>query len=196
MGNRVNSLENDKKIQAKFTKALAKKGDKYELLWRMGVETGLRISDLLSLKVQDVLMYPVTVKEQKTGKTREFTLSEKLAADIWAYTERRKMWLSDYLFPGHGKRPDYPELQQAMTRQQAHRVISSVAADLGLAHVGTHSMRKTYARNFFAATGDLKALQRELNHKYLDTTLLYLINILGNGRFELAAPLEAAGEKR
>ena len=191
MGNRVNSLENDRNLQRKFTKALAKKGDKYALLWRLGVETGLRISDLLALKVQDVLMYPVTVKELKTGKIREFTLSEKLAADVWAYTERRKMWLSDYLFPGHGKRLDCSELQQAMTRQQAHRVISTTAAEMGLSRVGTHSMRKTYARNYFAATGDLRALQKELNHKYLDTTLLYLINILGNGKYELAAPVES-----
>jgi site-specific recombinase XerD len=68
---------------------------------------------------------------------------------------------------------------KALSRVQAWRIIARMAKLAGLERIGTHSMRKTFATELFNATGSFEAVQGALNHKYLSTTISYL---LGKGK--------------
>ena len=60
-----------------------KKGDKYYILFRIGINVGLRVSDILLLKVSDVRAKThVTIVEKKTGKVRRFLIPNSLQKEI------------------------------------------------------------------------------------------------------------------
>jgi site-specific recombinase XerC len=69
-----------------------------------------------------------------------------------------------------------------MSRQWARRVIALTARNLSIDEVGAHSMRKIYACNIFRSTGDLEAVRVALNHSKVETTLIYLRDVLPAGR--------------
>ena len=70
----VYPIKDPQKIIALKNLLKTRKGRDY-MLFMMGIHSGLRISDLLSLKVEDVLnQHRITIREQKTGKTKSFPL--------------------------------------------------------------------------------------------------------------------------
>ena len=96
----------------------------------LGIITGLRISDLLALKVSDVGQ-AFEVVEQKTRKKKRIMLCD----DQWYVLE-------SYIICNHLKPDDrlFPT-----TRQTVLKYIKRAAADLGIkSPIGTHSMRKSY----------------------------------------------------
>ena len=150
--------------QRRFENALQ---EPYWLLWRVGIDTGLRIGDLLQMRVCDVLALVggITVLEKKTGKTRKVRLSPVTAARLIAYTAR--MPLNGYVWDSPAK-PGQP-----IARQSVWRVYKKAAS--GSKNIGTHSARKTFAQKLYKKT-DLETVQETFDHKYPSTTLLYVIN--------------------
>jgi len=126
----------------------------------LGIITGLRVGDMLALRAGDVGEL-FTVKESKTGKTKIIHLPFEGWKFIETYILVNEIPPDGRLFP--------------TTRQTAHRYFKRAAKELGLENVGTHSMRKTYAWNVFRVTNCLKTTRDALNHKYLTTTMLYLV---------------------
>lgn len=123
---------------------------------RISADTGLRVSDVLSIRCGD-LQSTMKVRERKTGKQRTVHLKPatlKACKAFAAYGE-------DKLIP--------------VNRSTIYRQIKKSAADLGYDHVSMHSIRKLYARNYCKAHG-LAATQREMQHDYLSTTMLYVLN--------------------
>ena len=74
--NRVIPIENDEKL-LEIKEELKKKGTMPLLLWTFGVNTSLRISDILPIKVKDVMGDKLYLKEKKTGKHQEIALNIK-----------------------------------------------------------------------------------------------------------------------
>ena len=69
----------EKKNIKKIEKFLAKKNKRDLLLFVMGTNTGLRISDILALNVKDVKNKDfINIVEKKTGKLKRFPLNEKI----------------------------------------------------------------------------------------------------------------------
>lgn len=136
----------------------------------IAVETGLRISDILSLPSE--LSTRMEVKEQKTGKTREVTMSRELLSRATTYhnTDGR---------PDNGKLFD-------IGRWTFYKQVTKVAKGLGLEHISAHSFRKTYAYEYYLKHG-LKATQEELRHDYASTTLFYVMDIPEGGEDEVSA---------
>jgi integrase len=106
------------------------------LLWALGITTGLRISDLLELRLADFLTpdgdvaESITIKEQKTGQGRTIILAPIVLEGLAAY--RDSITEGEKLF--------------AITREQARRLIKRWCDDCGLrGNYGTHTMRKTFA---------------------------------------------------
>ncbi len=125
---------------------------------QISAETGLRVSDVLGITV-GALKRAMDVLERKTGKVRHVRLSEKTYAAA-------KALASD--------RPDDEQLIKR-NRSTIYRHIKEAAGSLGLEHVSMHSFRKLFARGFAAKYG-LMAAQAELRHKYVSTTLLYVVD--------------------
>jgi len=89
-------------------------GEIYRDIWSLGINTALRISDLLSIKMEDLTSETLTLKESKTGKTRRITLNRRAQEIV---TRRKQAYPSDvYLFSSKG---------QQSSRQQAYRPLYS-----------------------------------------------------------------------
>ncbi len=81
----VQPIRDKKKIE-EIKAILKENGTRDLLLFSMGINTGLRISDLLNLKVIDVKgKSHVEIKEQKTGKLKRFPLLGNLQLLIDEY---------------------------------------------------------------------------------------------------------------
>ncbi len=139
----------------------------------VGINVGLRAGDLLSLKINDVtdgniVFDTVTIKEQKTGKTRNFALNKNAKEAIQLYINSLADYnLNDYLFKsrkgGHlGVRP-------------LHHIIKTLTKDLGIkGNFGTHTLRKTMAYHRYINNVPLETLQKLLNHSSSAITLRYI----------------------
>jgi integrase len=154
----------------RMTKALAAKHGKYKVMWLIGIETGLRIGDILKLRVSDVSGGELVVQEQKTNKVKSVKLSVSLMRVISAHQRKYDLRDDHYLVFSR----DHLRYR-SVTRQHAWRVVKAVSRSIGFEGIGTHSMRKTFARDrFFASGGDMEAVRRSLSHDHLITTLGYL----------------------
>jgi len=140
-------------------------------LFVLGINTGLRVSDLLSLKVYDVKdKTHIRIVEQKTmnsknkRKEKRFKINSELQHEVNIYTS--DMNYTDYLFPsrkgGHIK------------RVMAYRILNGAAKRVGLSEIGTHTMRKTFGYHFYKKTKDVALLQNLFGHSSPSVTLRYI----------------------
>ena len=102
--NTVEPIRDEKKI--KTMKAVLKDDStRNYLLFTLGINTGLRISDLLKLKIYDAVNNDGTIKdcihirEKKTGKENQFVLNKTVKEAIQEYVDSFKtLDMSMYLF--------------------------------------------------------------------------------------------------
>ena len=123
---------------------------------RISADTGLRVSDVLAIRVSDIAP-TMRVTERKTGKTRKVRLRP---STLRAATQ----------YAAHGQ-----DLLIPYDRTTIYRQVKHAADTLGYEHVSMHSIRKLYARQYCRKHG-LSATQHELQHDYLSTTLLYVLD--------------------
>ena len=156
----------DKSTEVKYQKIY----DRDWMLFKIGVNSALRIEDLAQLKVDDNLLrgYLYT-REMKTGKEQSFEMNYQLAKDIKEYIKRNNLYAGEYLFQsGKGK-------NKPITRQNAYIRLIDYADEVGVRYpIGCHSMRKFFARNYCEKTGDILTLQKMLNHSSYIVTLRYI----------------------
>ena len=137
---------------------------------RLAVEvslaTGLRISDVLGIKVEAVRNGKgrFTVRELKTGKTRRVTLSGELLERCLSLSGRV------YVFE---HRLDW---KRPRTRQSVWKDVKRVARLFRVkCNLAPHTARKTYAVGLYKRSGDLARVQRLLNHSSEAVTVLYAL---------------------
>lgn len=136
------------------------------LIMKTAMHTGLRLSDVLSLKIEQIK--PVTsVIEQKTGKSRRVGLTRSLCEEILHYAGFRAVNGHCFAFPG--RKPGTHQTRQAVW----HDVKRASKAFRMRQNVAPHSFRKYYAVDLLDKYGDIKRVQRALNHKYPGTTMIY-----------------------
>lgn len=135
-------------------------------LFNLGINTGLRVSDLVPLKVKDVKeKVHLVITEQKTGKTKRFMLPKATREMIEDYI--RGMQEEDYLFSSRkGNGP--------ISTTQAYRSLQKAADALGRDDIGTHTMRKTFGYHHYKKNKDIATLQMLFNHSAPSITLKYI----------------------
>jgi integrase len=144
---------------------LLKQSPRDHLLFVLGINTGLRISDILKLRVGDVQNSHIVIKEQKTGKVNRFLVNQKLRKALDEHT--RDLADEEYLFPSRkGGRP--------ILRGQAYRILNTAAEAVGLTEIGTHTLRKTFGYHHYRRFKDVALLQEILNHSSPSVTLRYI----------------------
>lgn len=162
--NEVSAIK-DKRTIDRIKKALHGRN---KLLFVLGINTGLRVSDLLALKVGDVRgQSAVTIREAKTGKARRFVLNDAARAAIREYVPKEAAAESP-LFPSRkGGRP--------ISRVQAYRILNEAAARAGVSGaIGTHSLRKTFGYFAYKQGADIALLMRVFKHSSQSVTLRYI----------------------
>ncbi|MBD7939659.1 tyrosine-type recombinase/integrase [Cytobacillus sp. Sa5YUA1] len=137
-------------------------------LFYFGINTGLRISDILRLRVKDVRGKDVTkIKMKKTEHTVEIYFNVVLQREIDKYTQR--MADSDWLFPSR-------EGEKTISRQMADKILRDAALGCGINQEawGTHSMRKTFGYHYYQRTKDVYYLMKLFGHTTQSQTLQYI----------------------
>lgn len=152
-------------------------GQRDEALFILGINCGLRVSDLLALRIGQVvdakgrILEAMEIVEAKTGKTRRFPIN-KAAREVLAPLLARSA--TD---DGGLERPLFPSRKGGgpITRKHAHRILSQAGRAVGLAGIGTHSLRKTFGYHVYQRTGgNLALVQKLLNHRSSGDTLRYI----------------------
>lgn len=170
--NFVEPIRDIKKIQT--MKTILRGNPRNELLFVLGINSALRVSDLLGLKVTDVLdeshnlKNAVILKERKTGKTKRFPLNESVRNALKRYFKTRPLRETDApLFPSRSG-------GGALTRKQAWAILQQAGKSIGLDNIGTHSLRKTFGYHVYRKTNDLAMVQQLLGHSNSCDTLRYI----------------------
>lgn len=137
------------------------------LLFIIGINTALRISDILPLRVRDITDTHIEITEKKTGKKKRIKINVAIR-DAVRDLVPKDAEPSDWLFPS--RKGDKP-----ISRSQAWRVLSKAAEDAGIrTPFGTHSLRKTFAYHAYKSGVELPLLMRILNHASQRETLRYI----------------------
>jgi integrase len=139
-------------------------------LFVFGMRTGFRISEILSLKVADLVQYGVMAD---TVTVRRSSMKGKRQSRSVPLHSQAKEAISDYL-KTRSYHPDSRLFE--MTRQHAWRILKEAAYKAHLSGtISTHSMRKTFGMNVYNRTNkNVVAAQRALGHVSLASTSHYL----------------------
>ena len=172
----VEPIKNIKDIKRIKQYLQGKQNKRDYLMFVLGINTGLRIGDLLALRIDDVLepgtmtiKHSVPIREQKTGKIREFELNVAAREAIALYLETTPEWnTAEFLFQSRkGNGP--------LTTRAAHKIIKTTLRDLGIkGNYGTHSLRKTFGYHRYSNNVKLETLQKLFNHSSPAVTLRYI----------------------
>lgn len=149
-------------------------GAQWYLLLILGFNTGLRISDIIPLRVQDIRGREyLIIEEGKTDKERRIFIRRDVGKRIDELLADRDP--NEYALLSRQRDPATGEARH-ISRQRAYGIIRQIAAEAGYTeHVGCHTMRKTYAWSLFDASGDnITLVQKALNHSSQAVTLHYL----------------------
>jgi len=149
-----------------------------ELLLNLGVDLMLRSSDLLNLKVSDVVSdtgkvkTEVMVKQKKTKKsTLRIPLSKNSINTIKKHLVGRD--LDSWIFVGN--KSHYTK--SPITQKQYSRIVKKWMSSLGVENVNdysTHSLRKTKPSEIFKQTQNVEVCRRLLGHSDISATSSYL----------------------
>tara|TARA_R100000234_G_scaffold46587_1_gene27771 strand:- start:4790 stop:5377 length:588 start_codon:yes stop_codon:yes gene_type:complete len=159
---------------------LEMKGNKRDaLLLKFGLNTGLRINDILRLKVKHLfdssgnlneyldLFESKTIK-RRNRKLKQIKLNSVIRPELISYVRYYGLGLDDWIFFS------LRDPMNPLDRVRAWTILKDAAKRAGIAKFGTHSMRKTLAYNVYNKTKDLALVMRLLNHNDPDHTLRYI----------------------
>ena len=151
-------------------------------LFLLGIKTGFRIAELLSIRVGDVLQHGrlvdqltvrrAAMKQKREGRTVPLHPDAKAALATWLMTLRQltPMTLQTYVF--RSRKGD----NRPISPVQAWRILRETCETNELTgKLGTHCMRKTFANKVYHQLGyDLVRTKRALGHQNIANTERYL----------------------
>lgn len=156
-----------------------------QLLLKLLYASGLRVSELVNLRLVDIEGTTITVRSGKGRKDRMTVLPQSLADELKQYIRDHR--LTDLLFPGRNGR--------ALTTRNVQAIIGRAAKRAGLQkHVTPHKMRHSFATHLLEAGTDVRVIQELLGHSNLQTTQIYT-HVSREQLQKVHSPLEAVDEQ-
>lgn len=137
------------------------------MLFEVGIFTGLRASDIITLKVEDV-KNDLLIIEHKTGKPSRAHISPELRKELDKYIKDMNLSAGDWLFPSQ-RNPAHH-----VSRPQIWRAIHNAGLACGMPNLGSHTMRKTFGRLWYENGGSIVTLQAIYNHVSQEVTMRYI----------------------
>ncbi|MED4572834.1 site-specific integrase [Brevibacillus agri] len=136
------------------------------MLFVFGINTGLRIQDILKLRVRDVKGEHIIMREMKTDKQKWLKINPTLKRELKRYISDKDDY--EYLFKSReGK-------NKPITRDMAYKILRKAANEFGLVDIGTHTCRKTFGYHLYRKEKDITLLQKIFNHSSPEITLRYI----------------------
>lgn len=146
------------------------------MIFKLGLVTMLRVSDLLALRRNEVFNDDGSIKsnaftvDQKTGKHNILYL-KPVFNDLAIYYR----WLNENYPESEWLFPSSQHLQKHVSIKQYYKVMKRVGGLLNIDYLGTHTMRKTGAyRVYVQSNYDIALVMELLNHSSQKMTLRYL----------------------
>ena len=152
-------------------------------LFMLGVSTGGRISELLSLTIGDVYQNGKAVTdllyEKNIVKGGEVSRAVPVNRDGRQAIEEVIAWHRDRYENTEVNRPLFPSRHNSgsvpLHRQSAHQMLKKAFIAAGLnGKIATHSLRKSFAQRVYEQSGDIYLVKELLGHRNVATTQSYL----------------------
>lgn len=141
-----------------------------------GLNTALRISDILSLRWNDVYDFAaqtfhlhLMLFEQKTGNYSSILLNPSILQALTLLMKQNNISEKDYIFHS------FTTSEKPLSRFQAYRIIKDAAQQVGIEEtIGCHSMRKTFGYHAWKKGVQPAMLMNIYNHSSYIITKRYL----------------------
>ncbi|MBD5402563.1 site-specific integrase [bacterium] len=155
-----------KKDIKKIEQLLANQNERDLLLFILGINCGLRISDILSLNIEDIKNKNyIQITEKKTGKYKKFPINSKLKPMLNKFAKGRSV--NEPLFKS--------KFNNRLDRTAAYRIIHNACKQIKLeGNIGTHTLRKTFGYHHYKMFKDVVVLQKIFNHSTPQITMRYI----------------------
>lgn len=166
----IKTPKKEKKVPVVLTKDEVKRlisaagSKKSALILKMLYSSGLRLSECVNLKVNDLEIDEKMgwVRKGKGSKDRLFILSESLIKDLGPYLKKHS---SEWLFPG---------LEGKLSPRAIQKTVSNAAKAAGIKKkVSPHTLRHSFATHLLESGVDIRKIQELLGHSDLSTTQIY-----------------------
>ncbi|MCM2139860.1 tyrosine-type recombinase/integrase [Vagococcus fluvialis] len=134
-------------------------------LFLFGINNGLRMSDIVKLKVVDIKYESrPTIVEKKTGKKKILYL-DNLSDYIKIYIDGKKD--DEWLFPSRQQKGH-------IKVNTVYKQYQKIAENLDRKDIGTHTLRKTFGYHYYKKTRDIATLMELFNHSSESITKRYI----------------------
>ena len=170
--NTVQPIRSKEKIE-EMKSYLKSKNIRDYTLFTLGINSGLRISDLLKLNVSDILdengkvRDRIDVREKKTGKAKTFPFNTNAHSALVEYINSIDNTQIALFASQKGC--------NAITRQHAWAILNDAAKHVGIKDkIGTHTLRKSFGFALYEAGVDITRIQALLNHSSPKESLRYI----------------------
>lgn len=166
-----------------------KKSQRDYVLFMFGLYSGLRISDILKIKVRDVRNADhIYLREMKTKKEQRIPINEELKQVIKTYIKDKKDY--EYLFKSNRCSGNKP-----ISRQRVWQILNDIADFFEYKDpIGCHTLRKTFGYWFYQNTKDIVSLKEIFNHSDESVTRRY-IGITQDSKEALMKSISFTGKK-
>ncbi|WP_088033502.1 site-specific integrase [Evansella clarkii] len=156
----------DPEVIREIKRFLKEKSHRNYILFLVGINSGLRISDILPLRVQDAKKPYFNLRETKTNKQKRIDMTAALRKELNEYIQEKED--HEYLFASR------KGINKPIGRSMAYKILREAAAHVNLDDIGTHTLRKTFGYHFYQQTKDVALLQEIFNHSDPKVTLRYI----------------------
>lgn len=146
-------------------------GMQISLVWQLGINLGLRISDLLSIRFSDIKDNRLILIESKTNKRASIFLNDKALSLITQLREQHSE--HEYIFQSYRSRTVKNKPPRPLSRRAVGDAFQQVGQEVKIA-LGTHSMRKTRGYHLYKETKDIGRVMKMLRHSSVEQTLRYI----------------------
>ncbi len=154
------------------------------LLFVVGINTALRISDLLQLRIGDfvdeqgVIRERFSIREEKRDKRNVIVINDSIRDALQKYLVAYvgiEQNPENYLFFSTRMSRKSNDFRRPITRTHAWRLIAEMCSSVGLSeNYGTHTLRKTWGYQARQSGVPLELIMAKLNHSNIAMTKRYL----------------------
>ncbi|KOR25397.1 tyrosine-type recombinase/integrase [Clostridium sp. L74] len=171
----VEPIKNKKDID-KFLIYLKGKNKRDWLLAKFQLNTGLRVSDVIGIKVSDIMTEKMRFKDHfilheiKTGKEKKIKLNNSIKRAIKLFVKEENLSIESFLFKS--RKTSYSGYISSI---QAYRILKEAANVVGIKNFGTHSLRKSWGYwTYKASRYNISLIMDMFNHSSKKITLRYI----------------------
>lgn len=158
---------------------------KHKTMLMLAYSTGLRVSEVVQLKVQDIDSgrMCILIRQAKGKKDRMVQLSPVLLVMLREYWKNGTLLKDGYLFPGQTKTEPY-------STRSLQLVLSAAKAKAGVLKPGSvHALRHSFATHLLDKGTDVTMIMKLLGHNSIKTTLRYL-HVSNRDLLQVISPLD------